>query len=223
MFLSNLLKFFLLTCFFVPFLQACSSSAGNENRPVSLNIESKSEFPFSTKEPEVYQGDFVVTTAGTEKKWFIARKNEMSRFDRFDGNNLVTTELITDKVYEIDHQRKVYMEIAGNLGGSVSDLGLDTFFRGKEFREFDDLGTERNLKKFRVRSEPAGGEVFIYIDPAIGMIVKQEFTSKSDAMPSVEFTYEIRNPKLDVDDGIFQLPAGYRKVSLSEYRANKNK
>jgi len=160
MFLSNLLKFFLLTCLFVPFLQACSSSAGNENRPVSLNIESKSEFPFSTKEPEVYQGDFVVTTAGAEKKWLIARKNERSRFDRFDGNNLVTTKLRTDKAYEIDHQRKVYIEIAGNLDGDVADLGLDAFFRGKEYREFDGLGGEGNLKKIKNRRDSSGGRVF---------------------------------------------------------------
>ena len=46
-------------------------------------------------------------------------------------------------------------------------------------------------------------------DTKLNMVVSQEFTAEDG---SVTVKYEMRNIKLEVDDELFQVPAGYRKV-----------
>ena len=227
MFLSNPRKSFLLIAFCVTFLQACGSSQTNDNKAVLQIPETKSEFPFSTKEPEVYQGDFVVGDGKTEKKWHVARKGDKWRIDFFAGGDNARTSLKSDALYAIDHRQKMY--VVRPAAGGTTDSGISfndltfSFFRGKEYSEFDDLGRENGLRKYRVRkAEPAMNDIFIYIDEASGMMVKQEFIERNgdtSGGSGAKYTYEIRNLKLDVDDSVFQIPAGYRKVTADEYRS----
>ena len=210
MFLSNPGKYFLFIAIFALFLQACGSAPDNENKAVVVPVETKGEFPFSTKEPEIYQGDLVVT-GGVESRWFVARKGEKSRFDTFAGNTLTYSQIKSDKVYYIDHQKKTYA-IMNELTGSPSgfDAIAANFFRGKEYRQFEDLGINGKLHKFKVKeSSPEKGEITIYIDETSGMMIKQEFGGN----PSVVF--EIRDLTFEVDDSIFAIPDGYRKVAKS--------
>lgn len=225
MFLSNPRPFFLLTISCVIFLQACGSSQGNENKPVSLTVETKSGFPFSTKEPEVYQGDFFQSDGTGESHCFIVRKGNKWRYDRFrDGP--WRTEIMNETLYTLDHERRIYKEdsitpgapfVTTSEGDHIGSI-TNSFF-GKEYREFDDLGVEAGLRKYSVRQKDTGkGDVFIFIDETSGMIVRQDFTiGDGVGSPKRNFTFEIRNLKLEVDDSIFQLPGGYRKVSRSEF------
>jgi len=226
MFLSNPRIFSLLAVSLSILLQACGSSQSNENRAISLTIETKSEFPFSTKEPEVYQGDFFQGDGTNEAHWFIARKGNKWRYDRFREMPW-RTDIMNGTLYTLDHERKIYKEegitpgapVVTTSDGDYIDHITNSFFLGKEYREFDDLGVDAGLRKYQVRRKDTGkGDIFIYIDETSGMIVRQDFTMGNDESGTKRnFTFEIRNLKLEVDDSVFELPAGYRKVSRGEF------
>ena len=73
--------------------------------PVDLTSE---RFPFPTKEPQEYQGYFVVSDGTSETQYFVARKADKWRFDIGDSGSPKTTQVRTDKVYLIDHVNKAY-------------------------------------------------------------------------------------------------------------------
>lgn len=221
MFLSNPRKSFLLALFCVILFLACGSSQSNENRPVSLTLETKSGFPFSTKEPDVYQGDFVID-GNMENRRSIAQKNGKRRIDFFWQNEPTVSVLTTDKSYSIDHRKRLYA-IDEDGASQENDLALSdpnfSFFRGKEHRAFDEIGREGNLIIYVVReTDVSKGTILIYFDTAIGMIVKQEFKSPYDGGVGfhLDYVYEIRNVKLEVDDGVFAIPENYRKVGRAD-------
>ena len=56
---------------------------------------------------------------------------------------------------------------------------------------------------------PSTASTIIY-DTTIKMIVRHEFDGG--------FAFEMRNFTLEVDDAIFQVPSGYRKVSWEVYK-----
>lgn len=220
MFLSNPRKYFLLIGFCALIFQGCGSSQTSTNKEVVFTNEAKSKFPFSTKEPETFQADLVMTSGKDEDHWFVARKADKWRYDILRGGERWISQLRSDKLYYIDHPKKVFWEMPGssNPGGDpgyFSELTRN-FFRGEEHREFDEIGRENGQIKYKVRdTDQSAGEIFIYIDAASGIMVKQEFTGKKSengAEPPVSFVYEVRNLKMDVDDGVFDIPQGYKKT-----------
>jgi len=125
------------------------------------------------------------------------------------------SEIKTDKLYYIDHQRKTYREMPEQKtsGGGVSDMTLN-FFRGYEHHNFDEIGRDGSLIKYKVReTDPSKSTIVISIDNGSGMIVKQEFSSINRQAP--DFVYEIKNLKMDVDDSVFVIPQGYKKVEMA--------
>ncbi len=227
MFLSNLHRYFLLLFLIAPIFQACSGTPSNSSANANIG-ELKSEFPFSTKEPEMYQGDFVVTIGTNEEHFFRARKGERSRIDIFKGGEISLMQLITDKTYTIDALRKIYTEdpIAKGAVNAVPVFDpTNGFFAGKEFTAFEETGRDGNITKYRVKNNgPEIGEILVSVDTSSGLMVRQEFLAKNregETQPDVVF--ELRNLKLEVEDSVFQLPAGFRKVSKEEFRAAKPK
>lgn len=211
--LSNERKYFLLTCFCGLILTACGGS------PISNNAvsapEMPGEFPFSTKEPAVYQAEIVATGDGVEKKWLVARDGERWRIDFSENGQPSRTRLRLDVVYSIDHKRKIYT-VAETSGETVSGL-TDRFFKGKEYRKFEKIGTENGITKYRILNKNNQGEIVISVNDGSGMMVREEFLSATgSATPS--FVYEIRNLKMNIDEGTFVIPAGYRKVTVNEYQ-----
>ncbi|HEX8638677.1 MAG TPA: hypothetical protein VF692_11480, partial [Pyrinomonadaceae bacterium] len=71
-------KFFILALV-LAFFSACRSGqndyGGNSISEPLVAEELKSEIPFSTKEPENFQAEIVVSSNGSERKTFIARNN----------------------------------------------------------------------------------------------------------------------------------------------------
>lgn len=222
MFLSNLRKSFLPAGLCVIILQGCGSTQTNENVAAAPLAERKSGFPFSTKEAEVYQGDIVINGREADRT-VVARKAERWREDQFRGGTLWLTELYTDKRYSIDHSRKIYIEEQVNENGieSFERMPLD-IFRGTDLYEFDEIGREGTLIKYKVRpNKYMSDEVLIDVDTTSGMIVRHEFKSAEPEQGG--FVYEVRNLKLNVDDCVFALPAGFRKVSPDEFHAERDK
>lgn len=228
MFLSNRSKLFLIAVALAFATAACGPPAGNDNKPISLGSDDKGEFPFSTKEPAIFQGNFVVSDGMTERKWFIARNGDKLRIDHFSGDTPAWSQIETDTVYILDHRKKTYASPQSVSPDKTGDQGFvnditSSFFRGKEYREFQDIGRDGNLIKYRVRDdEHPDSEVLISIDEQTGLMVRQEFASRGERESDlpVKFVYEIRDLKTEADDSLFQIPAGYRKVSWKELRSN---
>lgn len=214
MFLPNQRLTVLLTVGFVMMCLSCGPSAVEENKPVGLTDKLKSDFPFATKEPEVYQGDFVLTAGESEQHWFIARKGDKWRFDVFRDGVILQSRLKTDRLYSVGHPNKIYAAEPVNDISTFGSLSYG-FFMGKEYREFEDLGRDGDLLKYRVRSDdPVQGETIIYIDEPTGMMLRQEFLGPDN----LRVTYEIKDLKVEVDDSVFAIPEGYRKVAWAEFQ-----
>ncbi len=220
MLLSNRPTLYVLTCIFALFSLSCGSGPATQNSNLALSPSSQSEFPFSTKEPETFQAEFVVTSGGSAKRWFLARDGSRWRFDIYKGAELASTQLRTDKVYLIDHLKKIYSEETQTPGiREAPDPILSAFYRGREFHKFEAIGSGDGLAKYRVvPGEDSKEDIFIYIDEPSGMIVKQEFYAGAGDQASIAYLYEVRGLKLSVDDGVFDLPNGYRLVKLDEFQ-----
>ncbi|MEO7658612.1 MAG: hypothetical protein ABIV48_03265 [Pyrinomonadaceae bacterium] len=224
--MSNQVKFYLLIAGFAVVFQACSSTASNENKALITLAETKSEFPFTTREPQTYQGEFVVTDGAIERKWFIARNGEKRRFDVFRGDQSFVGEIQAGERFLVNYEKKIF---AAPPAGETSGLNIDdltkSLFSGKDYREFDDLGRDGELRKYKIRKdEITKDDIVIYVNEALGMIVKQEFVSQGDGSGSpVKIAYEIRDLKLEPDDRVFKIPDGFKKVAWSEYRQYLNK
>jgi hypothetical protein len=227
--LSKLRNLLLIVSFCALLFQACSSQPKNNNTaPPASNGQTKNEFPFSTKEPEVYQGDFYAGTSEYQNRWFVARKGDNWRIDYFKDNKKDWSQLKTDKLYYLDHKKKIYAAepMSGDKNSVQSSYFttlLSGFFKGKEYRHFDDMGREGDLKKYKVRDEQSQDQIILYVDEKTGIVVKQELMAHNEQegnASTATFTYEIKNFKSDVDPDAFEIPADYKFVDWSQYSPN---
>jgi hypothetical protein len=219
MFLSNPRLFFVLAVFFALILQGCGSPQSNENKFVSLIDESANRFPFPTREPEVYQGDFVVGNGVSEEQYFVARKGDKWRFDVIRNNAPWVTQLRADKVYFIDHTKKTYTVEPDTVQFDPSYFNTLTwgFFRGANYLEFEEVEHGGGLIKYKAKTyKDSRSDILITIDEATGIMVRQDITSEKERMEQgsfVKYIYEVRNLRVDVDDSVFEIPAGFRQVT----------
>jgi len=220
MFLSNARQLFLFVLAIVALGPGCGQSITGGNSSTAPASAEKSDFPFSTKEPDTYQGEFVVTAGGIEDKWFVARKGDRWRFDTFRNGSVSISRIKTDALYDLDGNRKIYAAEPTNDISTFDALSYG-FFKGKEYRQFESLGREGNLLKFRAGDQDVSkGGTIIYVDESSGMIVKQEFTGQRS---DTQFTYAVRDLRFDVADEIFAIPEGFRRVSWEEFQKDLKK
>ncbi len=221
MFLSNPHKSFLLAIAFVTLFQACGPSQTNEKKGVSSRDETAKRSPFPTKEPQVYQGDFVAGNGSDEGKYFIARKGDKWRFDEQVDGAPSLSQLRSGRVYFIDHAKKTY-----TLAPYADEEDFDTnyfnsltwgFFRGANYLEYEEIERGDGLTKYKAKTyKDTRSDVFVTIDDATGIMVRQELPGKKDEIEQgkpANYIYEVRNLKLDVDDSVFDLPAGYKRAT----------
>jgi hypothetical protein len=224
-------KFAIVSVFvFCAGLVAGCGSPPAKNTAANANVANQptNKPPFSTKEPEVYQGEFVMGMPDGQKKYFIAKKGGNWRIDFFDDNKKDWSQLRSDKLYFIDHKRKVYAAEPSDVGTTVESPYftsiLSGFFKGTEYRQYDDLGRDGNLKKYRVKDpQRSQDEIVLYVDEATGMVVKQEYGAYNEMdgqKSTAKYTYEIKNLNLNVDDSEFQIPDGYKEISWQQYSPN---
>jgi len=221
-------RYVLLTVLFCAFIfPGCGSQPKNENTAPAAN--QTSDLPFSTKEPPVYQGDFYTGTSDYQNHWFVARKGDNWRVDFYRDGTKAWSQLKTDKVYYLDHKKKIYAaEPMTNDNSAVQSQYFTTllsgFFKGKEYHHVDDLGREGDLKKYKVRPDDASSdEIYLYVDEKTGIVVKQEFLAHNemDGNASIaRYTSEIKDFKTEVDESSFQIPPDYKYVDWSQYSPN---
>ena len=218
--LSNLLKILVFSLAVIAFLTGCGSSPANQAKAPGAQA-SPGRFPFPTKEPEVYQGDFVVGDGVTEDQYFVARKGDKWRFDMHRDGAPWTSQMRSDRVYSIDHTDKTYAIEASDDAKDFDTGHFNTlswgFFRGVDYLDFEEIGREGSRVKYRARMRrDAKSEVVVTIDEPTGMMVRQEITSDKDRLEdgsSMKYVYEVRNLRLEVDDSVFEIPAGYKQVA----------
>jgi hypothetical protein len=185
--------------------------------------ELKNKIPFSTKEPEIFQTEIVVSANGQERVYFVARNGENLRFDyNFTDKNRVSI-LQTDKNYLIFPDKKIYAEAAGGEIPAASDdwtkFLTTEWLNERTEANFERLDAENNLVKYRVRfNESDLSESVIYVDENLGFPVKQEFFSINGEQRTLNFTVELRNLKRQTDENTFSIPKDFRKVSIAEFR-----
>jgi len=228
MFSFDFIKIFLFLAIVSSFFSSCRITQKPEgDTPVPTPFvagELKSEIPFATKEPEVFQTEIVISTDGLEeRKNFVARNGANRRFDfNFGAKNQVSV-LQIDKNYLILSDQKIYAENPNgekDFGSeNQTDFLTSKWLYEKTEADFERLETDGNLTKYRVRLETGDlSESIIFVDETLGFPVRQEFYSISGAQKILRFTVELRNLKLQANDDLFLIPKNFRRVTTAEFR-----
>jgi hypothetical protein len=201
--------------------------------------------PFSTREPERYQWRRVITglvmmeksAAGepaVKQEVFMARQGDKRREDYEILRGVKLTVLrLPEGSYTLYPAKKIYAEMGAGGGGAQGDGGrtvppdfsADKLVNASRVgARYEKLGTEdvdgRATTKYRVTTKGAQGggasETIIWIDESLGMPIKSESTTKSEATGESKYTVEYKDIKLEADESLFVLPKDYRKVSQEE-------
>lgn len=227
MFSFRFSKKFLFLALVLVFFSACRSGQ-NENGETNaakpfVADELKSEIPFSTKEPENYQAEIVVSSGGTERRTFAARNGANRRYDFNAGAKNQVSSVSTDQNYLILPDKKIYAENSDAENASApenwTDFLTNEWLDGESKAIFERLETESNATKYRVKlNSAAETEIVVFVDEARGFPVRQEFYSIGGGQRILNFTVELRNLKIPADANLFIVPEDYRKVSPEEFR-----
>lgn len=232
MFSSGFIKKIVVCALIVSAASACRfwQNRGNGTpTPTPETFEEiKSEIPFSTREPEVFQAEFVMTANETESKTFKARNGANRRFDYNFGAENQITFLQTDKRYLIFPKEKIYAEDISPAGVALLDEKTDflttEWLNERTEADFEKLETVENLTKYRVLLDGKNvSEILVYIDESLQVPVKQEFFSVNGDRKTLLFTFELRNLKLQTDENLFAVPNDFKKVSAEELRSRISK
>ena len=220
MLLSNSAKSFLICGFVLLVLVGCrwwqeSGSVNNSDTPAPSRI------PFSTAEPETFQCEVVRSDGENEEKTFYAHNGGNWRLDL----NANETILRTDKYYRLHNEKKMYAEVPiGDPSAIqpefVADLTVSALNQNKNAK-FEPMGSDGSLTRYRVTlDDPGGASAVIYVDEKNGLVTREEFFSpggQTDPSAKPAFIFELRDLKLNVDDSIFAIPAGYKKLEWKDY------
>ena len=226
MFLSNPRKSILLIALVAALVSACGSRPAGPGGGISPVDQMSERFPFPTKEPQEYQGHFVVSDGTSETQYFVARKGDKWRFDIGDSGSPKTTQVRTDKVYIIDHPNRTFaIEAFADLEDfDTSYFNSLTwgFFRGANYIDYEETGRSGNLINYKAKTlKDRKNDVVISVDATTGMMMRQEITSDKDRDSKgapIRYTYEVRDLKLNVDDSVFEIPSGYRSTVRSKIK-----
>lgn len=210
MFLSNSRSTILFAFTGLILTAGCSWLSGDRPTTVPLVTGPKNRAPFETREPDIFQADFVAGDGTSETRAFYARKAAKTRFDSFSGTEPTVTMIRTDKLYRIDHRVKSYAEIPESETPAasppfVTELTASLLSQSSN-AVFEKVGSEGSRDSYSVTSDSFAERVMLTYDTRLKMVVKQEFGSPGGAL----FSFELRNVKLEVDDSIFEIPKGYR-------------
>jgi hypothetical protein len=215
MFLSTPVKIFYAAVLFSLILAGCSSS-GVEQNSTSIPIPPrKSDLPFSTREPDVFQVDIVIKTGDRERLVSIAREGSKRRVTYDVGTDDQRTVVRTDKEYLLFAKRRAYVERELSSAAPQSELGSYLLIT-RPRAEFEEVGREGTVVQYKaVINESGASEVVIFYDEAIGMPVKQEFYSTRGDDRKLRYSVELRNFKTSVDVGAFEIPSGFHRENGS--------
>jgi hypothetical protein len=230
--LSNRFKLLLVVLVSV-FVCSCSSGSRKPAEPATPQEQSfTSTPPFKTSEPEKYRAERVFTFTSNEgtstlTKTLIARDGDLRREEiETAGHKIVLLENSqTRTVLMTDAQ--IYAEVG--LGTSIVGVTEDTGSSPERLlhedspltSSYEKLGVEpvdgRTATKYRVVVNNSAGnnvsklETLIWIDESLGMPIRSESNSEGR-----QIVMALTNIALTVDESLFRIPEGYKKVAVEE-------
>lgn len=225
---SNLNKFLFIIFLCLSLCPSCrfwqSNSTDNDTQNSAAEIHTN--IPFSTKEPDVFQAEFVVTTfisgEKTERKYFVAKKGEkiLATIGVGSKQEISLLEITGDKSFRLEHSTKTYRkrEIsampADTSANQWQEFLTTKWLNEKTNAKFEKQGTQNNLTKYLVKLEdPDRSEIFIYIDEKLQIPVKQEFYRLAKGKKILSYQVEVKNFKTEVNDKLFELPKDYQEIN----------
>ena len=233
MFLSKSIK--ISVVFAALFCQTCSLWQSSESRNANAFSapfaaqELKNKIPFSSKEPDVYQTEIVLTSFSdgekSERRSFTARNGTKLRSD-FE-NKISFLQSSENEKFLIHNGKKIYVYSQMNSGvenesdNQIKDFLTTEWLNEKRGAAFENLGAENGLTKYRVRLEDLpdiNSEILIFFDENLKIPVRQEFYTVNGEQKILVFSMKLQNLKLEADDKLFEFPKDYRKVSLNEFQ-----
>ena len=194
MFLSNPVKIFHVVCFLSLIFPGCGVWRAKDNSEVTFASQPKSKFPFTTREPDVFQTEILVRAGETERRMFVARSGEKRRIDYDVGTDSHRAVLIADKEYLLYFKRKVYIErpISSDAAAQYEPLTAH-LLNTREHSDFEEIGRQGSVVEFRAHiGENTVSDVAIFFDEAIGLPVKEEFYSTQGDQRTRQYSMELQ-------------------------------
>lgn len=208
----TVLLLILLICGSCKFFQTANVETPKPFTPEEI----KSEIPFSTKEPQIFQAEMVITANGAENKKFIARSGNNRRFDYNFGAKNQVSMIQTDKIYTVLADKKIYTETVLTENFPAQNDFSSEWLNAKTDAEFTKIGTENDLTQYRVGF--VNSEILVFVDENLNFPVRQEFYSIENGQKTSTMTIELRNFKPEAASDLFAVPKDFKKVSAEEFR-----
>lgn len=224
---SNTVKIFLFFLLLSAVISACgfwrNSGTDQPSDPVPAG-ELKSDIPFETKEPDIFQADIVITNyvngAGSERVIKTARHGAKLRCD-YPGH-ISFLQLNENERFSMETEQKTYaprQNGGGPAGDALKDFLTTEWLNEKRDAKFEALGAENGLAKYRIQlAESKNSEILIYVDENLKIPVRQEFYQTDGDQKTLVYTMELKNIKLAADEKQFEIPADYRELSPEEFQ-----
>jgi hypothetical protein len=226
MILSNPVKYFLLVLGFLTFCSGCRFCQNTTNTNTSpapgIFSEDKSDLPFTTREPDIYQAEIVVVSGGEETRVFTARNGTKRRYEYGAGEKNALLLISTDKKYLVLPDKKLYSEEVNAKAFTSPSAWMEQltteWLNVRPGAKFAEMGKENGLTKFNARLDGSDtSEIVLFIDDN-GLPVKQEYYSIAGERQDLVYTVELRNLRLEAADELFTVPKDFRKITEEELR-----
>jgi hypothetical protein len=217
MFLSIPVKFLSAVGLAFFLFAGCSLLSEAPNRGLQVAPEVVSGVPFTSKEPDDYQCDVLVTAGDVARRYRVARAGSLRRVDFDVGTPQHRAYLEAERIYIMDIGRRTYAEVA--VGPAPSDELIALMLARREWMNFEPLPAEGGLTRFRaVPLQGSRSEIVIGSDPAIPFPVRQELFSLSGSERRLSMLVEVTGFTALPEAEIFRIPSGFRRVSPEEIR-----
>lgn len=204
---------------------SCSLFRTTESTEQLPQAKPISDLPFDAREPEVFSAEIVISSGDVSSRRAFYRKPGGWRLDIYNGEEIAWSAVNTGRETVIDHRRKVFAEVEEKTGGAEPDFVQEMtvrLLRKRRYSSFETLGQEEHIRKYRVSiSGHEGGDIVLYYDESLKMVVRQEFLQGEGEQAKPVLTFEMKNISFDVPDTVFAVPEGYRKVSETEYYSDR--
>ncbi len=205
------------------FFSGCSWWREAED-PVAATPTPANEFPFTTREPEVFQAGIVVRVGDKERRLFVARSGNKRRIDYDIGTDDHRAVLVTDSEYLLYFLRRVFVEnprvdpsASGAAGGEPT---MSHLLHARDYSEFEEIGRDGSVVQFRARiNESNASEALIFFDESVGLPVRQEFYSVDGEKKSLQYSFELQDFRREAEAGLFEIPPNFRRESARQKRS----
>ena len=219
MYLQNPAIYFLVIAFTMLVAQGCKTVSTGEMSNTQLLEATKTDAPYSNKEPEKYQFEIWQTSATATEKFFAIRNGAKWRIDSAYGEADQVTTLHIDKDYVIAFADKTYAAYGSGHDFDERERMIDEITLGMLNNTtkgiFEKQTTENGITKYKVTSDiDKGKEAIISFDEKAGFPVKKEIYKIDGTNRTLEMTVTLTEIKTEVDEKLLAIPAGFKQVEI---------